>query len=192
MLPLSAGNLLRLEQALVAIQEVLDRYKLTWSTTLGILIALYCLGAMRIAWFEGNTVFSVFTKTKKILHLVNVLAFLLASFTLLGSEPGSAAATLEIRLRQQRKDYGVLRSEVNRALSGAAATHAFDNVMRRFPGDPGAIAKLFDSIDRNADALRRSYTDTKAKYEVRDGGTEGLLTRYDRQQRAIERASARG
>lgn len=185
----SAADLLRIEQALGAVQEVLDRYKLKSSTSLGVLLALYFLGVMRISWFEGNTVFSLFKKTKKLLHIANVLVFLLASFTLLGSEPGSAAATLEIRLQRQRNDYGLLRSEVNQALSGTAATRALDKVMQRFPGGAGTIVQVFESIDRNGDILRQTYTDTNARYELRDGRTEGLLARYERQRSAIERVS---
>jgi hypothetical protein len=187
---LSAGTLLRLEHWLVTMQALLDRYKLNWTTTLGIMLLLYWLGAMRIVWFERNTPFSIFKKTKSILHVINVLAFLLASFTLLGSEPGAAAATLEIRLQKQRTDYGVLRREVKRALAGTSTSRAFDNVMRAFPSEPSAVAKLVESIDRNADALRKSYTDTKAKYDVRDASTERLLAGYDRKQEDVERVQS--
>jgi hypothetical protein len=187
---LSAGKLLRLEHWLVTMQALLDRYKLNWTATLGIMLLLYWLGVMRIVWFERNTPFSIFKKTNRILHVINVLVFLLASFTLLGSDPGAAATTLEIRLQKQRTDYGVFRHEVKRALAGASTTRAFDNVIRAFPSEPGSLAKLVERIDRNADALRKSYKDAKAKYDVRDASTERLLAGYDRKQEEVERVQS--
>src|SRR5437867_2789757 len=48
----SAGTLLRLEQSLLYVQAILDHYKLSWSTSLVIMIGLYALGCLRVAVFE--------------------------------------------------------------------------------------------------------------------------------------------
>src|SRR5439155_6967146 len=136
--------------------------KLTWGMSLAILFLFYLFGRLWINFLERGTPFRIFARFKTALHVINTVIFFLASFTLLGFEPGEAAITLEIRLRHEREEYGLLRTHQQQALNGAAINQAYDNAVKATPNGPNIRKRAGDSIDE-ASRLQSSYNEAKAK-----------------------------
>ena len=180
---LSAGTLLRLQDWLTRCQELLERYKLSWTTTSGILILLFVLG-LRIRFLADEIPFKFFKAVRKTLRIVSLAAFLLCAFTLLGFDPGKPAATLAIHLQKQRSDYGVLQHELKDALAGSIASRVAEKATQALPGGPARVLKTLDRIENASGTLRKTYESAQAKYEIHDGTATSLL-RNDLRRRAV-------
>ena len=128
----SVGRLLWLEHSLNDWRRVLSRWTPGWTATLAILVVIYVLSLLQVKMFDTQGLLRGLKKTKTVLRIANILLVAFCSFTLLGSDVGHAAATLEIRLQTIRKEYGVLRGQVEQT--------ALDLVVNRLN-------------DRTADAL---------------------------------------
>jgi hypothetical protein len=185
---ITVADLVRLEHWLTVAQRTLDRYKPEWSTWMAVLVVLYLLGRLGIRFLERDTRFRVFRKTKSILHIINMIMLLLSSFTLLGFHPGKAATTLEIHLRKERKEYGVLQRKVGRIIRAAKINQAFDNAGNAFP-DAARVPHNINSLVTDGTVLQRKYADAEVKYAIHDHRIETLLKRNETQRALLKRAS---
>jgi hypothetical protein len=183
---LSAETLLKLENRLVSTQEVLEHYKLSWTTALVILVILYVMGLTRLGFFRHGRHLKSFLWAKKALQLLNLIIALLCSFTLLGSQPGKAAATLQIHFREERTNYGVLRSEIKNALGGSAATKAVDRLMRELPGGSAVVLQTMYDLEHDSERLIKTYDQAKNSYGIRDVRTESDLQRENKREDALK------
>jgi hypothetical protein len=135
-----------------------------------ILIALYllCRLGVRILLKEGDRPFRLVTRTKDFVHVVSTLVFLMASFTLLGFEPGGAAATLEIHLKKERAEYGLLQSEIENSLAGAAISRVYDSAAEALASGGSIKGLVSASIDEGV-RLRDAYASAQEKQgKIRD------------------------
>jgi hypothetical protein len=188
---LTVEQLQRLEQFLALAQETAERYKLTWGMSLAFLSLIYLTSWMWIRFLERDTPFRMFKRFTRVLRIANIVIFLLASLTLLGSEPGKAATTLEIRLQTNRTEYGVLRQDLQRALETQTVAHLYDNAVKAFP-DGG---KLPDAMRVSADAsaaLQNDYRQARASHNIKDSRIDRQLRERDIQQAALARATYAG
>jgi hypothetical protein len=151
----TVDGLLLMERRLAAFQHAVDELKPSWMGSLVIIVALYLLARSWIRLGESTT-FRFYRKIKDGLHVMNTFLVLLCLFTMLGSQPGKAAATLEIRLRQERSEYGVLRGEMKGALAGATVNQLFEKITKASP-NAGAAANLMNASASEAEALRKTY-----------------------------------
>jgi hypothetical protein len=173
---ITAEKLERLEESLAALQRLTGEYKLTWGMSMAWLLVLYLLARWWIRFLDRETPFRAFKNFKKVLHVISTVVFLLSSFTLLGSAPGEAAATLEIHLRQERKEYGVLRQDLKRVLEDKTIQRAYDNASKALPGTHSVRDLLSNSIDERS-RLRDTYAEARTKYAIRDPRIDTLLRR---------------
>jgi hypothetical protein len=188
---ITVGDLQKIESSFVNAQRMLNQYKPTWTTWMAVFIVLYLVSNMWIRFLERDTPFLIFKKTKRFLHVVNTIVFLFASFTLLGFQPGKAAATLEIHLRKARTDYGVLQRELGSALESATVNRAYENALKGLP-EAAKIPHLVDASIEQGAGLRGRYSAAQTKYGVRDNRTEILLKQYKKEDEVAEGgASAR-
>jgi hypothetical protein len=153
----TVDDLLWMERSLAALQRAVDELKPSWMGSLVIIVALYLLARSWIRLGESTT-FHFYRRIKDGLHVLNALLVLLCLFTLLGSQPGQAAATLEVRLRQERSEYGVLRSEMKGALASATVNQVFEMIANSSP-NARAVANLIDTSAGEAETLRKTYAD---------------------------------
>src|ERR1700730_11870887 len=142
---ITVEDLERLEKSLTIWQQLADRYKVSWAYSMGIVVMLYLLGSFWIRFLERDTPFRVFKKAKEILHIINTVLFLLASFTLLGFEPGKAAATLQIQLHRSREAYGLLRHEADNVLSSAVLSRSCEQALQALPSGSRALGLIRES-----------------------------------------------
>lgn len=183
---ITVGDLKRLEDSFVAIQQFVDDHKITWRSSMAILIFLYVSARLWINLLGRDKPFRTFKKVKGLLHVVSTVAFLFASFTLLGSAPGKMATTLEIRLRHARTEYGVLRRDVSSALAATTVNRAFDNASKALPTG-GKVPLLVDNALNEGATLRNNYLNVQTKYQIHDRGIEALLKRNEAETASFER-----
>jgi hypothetical protein len=181
---ITVDDLLWMERSLAALQHAVDELKPSWVGSLVIIVALYLLTRSWIRLGE-STAFSFYRKIKDVLHVMNALLVLLCLFTLLGSQPGNAAATLEIRLHQERSEYGVLRGEMKGALASAAVNQVFEEITKASP-NASAAANLMDLSASEADSLRKTYA---AALRYHSEPIQHWIDRTEAQRRALRYAA---
>jgi hypothetical protein len=184
---ITVGDLERLELSLGSAQIVINRYKPTWTTWMVVLVVFYLVGRMWIGFLANDTPYRVFKKTRRLLHCLNTLVFLMASFTLLGFEPGKAASTLEINLRKERTDYGLLRRNIESALAAATINRAYDNLAKSLPHGVD-VANLAYELRQEELRLRSTYAEIQTKYNSGDERISRLVNRFEVRQGAVDKA----
>ena len=183
----TVDDLLWMERSLAALQHAVDELKPSWMGSLVIIVVLYLLARSWIRLGESTT-FRFYRRIKDILHVMNALLVLVCLFTLLGSQPGKVAATLEIRLRQERSEYGVLRGEMKDALASATVNQVFEKIAKTSP-NAGAAANLMDRSATEAETLRKAYA---AALSYHSEPIQHWINRTEAQRSALRSAAESG
>jgi hypothetical protein len=150
---ISTGDLVNLENFLSRVESYCKALKLTSPVTLLLLVGLYAAGQARFV--------RVLDQYKKITKRIYQFVALLCCFTLLGSQAGEPAMTLSIQIKRNRREYGVLRDSIRKALRDRIASKLADRVANSFPPpyahDLGSAPKFDDEIK----SLQGEYQEIK-------------------------------
>ena len=177
---MTIGDLQRLESQLVSLQHAINEYKPSWSMWFGVLVVLYLTSRMWINFLAKETPFRFIKETKRVVQVASTVAFLLASFTLLGFDPGQPAATLDIELRRARTEYGLLRRDLRTALIDVSISGTYHRVQNTVPAAK-EITSLLDRSYEQRLRLIRIYAEAKSRGVRPDPDIDALLKRYDQQ-----------
>ena len=186
---ISIGSLQRLETWLTSVQQFFDHSFMNWKDWLVIYFIVYCFGRMWIRLISEKATVTALKKGKHVLEIATTAAFLLASFTLLGNEPGKAAVTLEVRINQARTEYGVLRQGVSHALANATAAQAYQNAIKAFP-DGEKTSDLAANAISEGSSLKTKYADAQAKYNFHDDTIAGEVQYADQRTASVGAAAS--
>src|SRR5271165_348759 len=122
---ISTGDLIKLEEYLSKVGSYCKLLKLTSPVTLFLLVVLYVFGQARFV--------PALEKYKKTTKRAYQFVALLCSFTLLGSQAGTPALTLSVKIKRNRKEYGVLRESIKNSLRERVASKLADRIANSFP-----------------------------------------------------------
>jgi hypothetical protein len=120
--------------------------------------------------------------------IANMFLVALTSFTLLGSEAGQLLATLRIRLRSVRSEYGLLRRQVQETILGGALNRIHERTVAGLGPSYASAPQSLDRIETGAAALRQRYWAFQQEYQVPDAPVEQALLRYERDETARRNA----
>jgi len=165
-------KLLSLEKTLSRVQSSLSLLKLSPIGVLGVLIAIYALGLLRI---PGTTLIrSSFAKYRVYIRRLYTLAVLLTSFTLFGAHVGNPDR-VALHIKTIRLGYADLQREVVETLSEQASHKILEKALASFP------QAYIDALNSQRDLAQQltdlgaDYKTAQAKYNIRSKRIEDLI-----------------
>ena len=178
----SVRFLISLENFLAKLQEGFKNYGLTWTRTLIVLLIIYLLGFTKIGILRSGRPGKAFKRTKIVFRRVQTAVILLASFTLLGSQVGEPAATLDIRLRTVRNEYGILRTELAETLAHQTANQLYGRLRDQLGTNYQSIPPALKRVEDKSASLREYYRSFRQEYDARDEHVERANQRTARRE----------
>lgn len=186
---LTAAQLVRLEQWFKAAKQISDEYKPSWLVSTAALFGLYLLGRAWIRFIERETPFRFIKKVTGLLTIAANALFLLASFTLLGFQPGEPATTLAIHLQEEREEYGVLRAELADSLQAPVLNQVVRKITDTIPGGVEIPTLIKATVDEGK-RLRTAYSHAQTSTNFHNERIVALAKRSGEQQRLLLQADS--
>ena len=161
----STEFLVRLETGFINAKEFLGPFQDPWNV-LRVLEILFFLGLFGLPFVSSPNLFTWMRRAKRNIRWMYTTAVLLCSFTLLGSELGEPAVTLQIQIRTNRAGYGALRQTVEAALSQQVGQDIYDKIRDTLPPVYGAALGSAKGRDTEINALRVEYENARKEFGV--------------------------
>jgi hypothetical protein len=172
------GALVKLEEALEKARSMFSVFKVSAFQTFGVLVILYLLNFVRVPSSNISTLFKFFDRYQKFVRRAYIVAVLLASFTLLGSQIGNPTSALKVKIRTTRDGYADLVNDTAELLSQVVFHDLFEKAKKDFPESYIEAFDLPGKILADAESLKKYYEKVSDKYSFKDDSVVMLYSKY--------------